>query len=434
VYRERGTARIRSKADAAPATGAYGEGMTGPAAGDALTGPGPRRSARHHPHLADLADTAMALAVYAATLITTVTGPPPWRGQLDPAALLTAGVACGALAVRRRWPFPMLLVSAVAAEAYLAMHKGHEGTLVLAAPLIALYTVADTANRRRALTIGASAVLALGVLHVLIKPASWAGAENVALAALGGLAVAAGDASRNRRAYLAEVEERARRAEHDREEQARRRVTEERLRIARDLHDALGHQLALINVQAGVTAYVAGDQPAPLLRALTSIRQASRTALHELRDTIGLLREPGEPAAPTEPTMGVAALDDLVASFRGCGVDIRVDVSGTVRELAPAADRTAYRVVQEALTNVCKHAAPATARLRLEYGPTALRITVDDDGTRPGEATTGHGITGMRERATAVGGSLDAGPRPGGGFRVHATLPVEPLPVERALA
>jgi signal transduction histidine kinase len=384
-----------------------------------------RRTAQHHPHLADL---AMALVVYAATLITTVTGPPPWHGQLDAAALLTAGVACGALVVRRRWPFPMLLVSAVAAEVYLAMHDGHEGTLVLAAPLIALYTVADTANRRRALTIGGSAVLALGVLHVLIKPESWAGAENVALAALGALAVAAGDASRNRRAYLTEVEERARRAEHDREEQARRRVTEERLRIARDLHDALGHQLALINVQAGVTAYVAGDQPAPVLQALTSIRQASRTALHELRDTIGLLREPGEPLAPTEPTIGLAALDDLVASFRGCGVDITVDVEGAVRELAPAADRTAYRVVQESLTNVCKHAAPATARLCLAYRPTELHITVDDDGARPGEATTGHGITGMRERAVAVGGSLSAGPRPGGGFRVHATLPVERAP------
>jgi signal transduction histidine kinase len=384
-----------------------------------------RRAARHHPHLADL---AMALVVYAATLITTVTGRPPWHGQLDAAALLTAGVACGALVVRRRWPFPMLLVSAVAAEVYLALHHGHEGTLVLAAPLIALYTVADTANRRRALTIGGSAVLALGVLHVLIKPESWAGAENVALAALGALAVAAGDASRNRRAYLTEVEERAHRAEHDREEQARRRVTEERLRIARDLHDALGHQLALINVQAGVTAYVAGDQPTPVLQALTSIRQASRAALHELRDTIGLLREPGEPLAPTEPAIGLAALDDLVASFRGCGVDITVDVEGAVRELAPAADRTAYRVVQESLTNVCKHAAPATARLCLAYQPTELHITVDDDGAQPGEATTGHGITGMRERAVAVGGSLSAGPRPGGGFRVHATLPVERVP------
>jgi signal transduction histidine kinase len=387
-----------------------------------------RHAVRHHPHLADF---AMALIVYAATLITTVTGPPPWRGQLDAAALLTAGVACGALVVRRRWPFPVLLVSATAAEVYLALHKGHEGTLVLAAPLIALYTVADSANRRHALTIGGIAVLGLGLLHVLIKPESWAGAENVALAALGGLAVAAGDASRNRRAYLAEVEERARRAEHDREEQARQRVTEERLRIARDLHDALGHQLALINVQAGVTAYVAGDQPAPVLQALTSIRQASRTALLELRDTIGLLREPGEPAAPTEPAIGLAGLAGLVASFRGCGVDITIDVCGAVRELAPAADRAAYRVVQESLTNVCKHAAPATARLRLEYQPTELRITVDDDGMRRRTPATGltHGITGMRERAVAVGGSLRAGPRPGGGFRVRATLPVERIPV-----
>src|SRR5581483_4555527 len=152
---------------------------------------------------------------------------------------------------------------------------GRDGTLILAAPLIAVYTVAEHSDRRRALVISGAAVLVIGLLHVAVKPASWAGAENVALAALGGLAIAAGEASRHRRAYLAEAEERARRAEHERAEQARRAeyeraeqarrlVTEERLRIARDLHDALGHQLALINVQAGVTGYVVRDQPAPV--------------------------------------------------------------------------------------------------------------------------------------------------------------------------
>src|SRR5262249_40664135 len=181
------------------------------------------------------------------------------------------------------------------------------------------------------------------------------------------------------RAYLAEVEERARRAEHDREQQTRRRVTEERLRIARDLHDALGHHLALINVQAGVTAYVLDDQPTQVTQALANIRQASRCALEELRDTIGLLREPGEQAAPTEPTIGLAGLDDLVASFRGSGLRVEHDVRGTVRRLAPAADVTAYRVIQESLTNVCKHAAGTRARLCLEYQPTRLRITEDNE-------------------------------------------------------
>jgi signal transduction histidine kinase len=383
-----------------------------------------RRAARLHPRAADL---AIASVVYAATLITTLTGPPRWRGPVSVLGLLAAGVACGALVARRRWPYPVLVVSAAAAEAYLAAHGGHNGTLVLAAPLIALYTVADTTDRRRALVVGGCAVFALGAVHVLIKPASWAGAENIALAALGGLAVAAGDASRNRRAYLAEVEERARRAEHERDLRTRRRITEERLRIARDLHDALGHHLALINVQAGVTAYILDDQSAPVTQALTNIRQASRSALGELRDTIGLLREPGEQVAPVDPTVGLAGLDDLVASFRRCGLRVDLTVDGTVRDLAPSADLTAYRVVQESLTNVCKHAGPADARLLLDYRPTELRVTVDDNGRGPARdaaAGSGHGIVGMRERALAVGGTLLAGPRPGGGFRVRATLPV----------
>ena len=383
-----------------------------------------RRAARHHPHLADL---AVAAVVYAATLVTTVTGLPPSGDRLDAAAMVLGGVACGALVVRRRWPLPALLVSAGAAEMYLVHHHGHGGTLVLAAPLVALYTVAEAADRRRALAIGGLAVLALAVVHMLIRPFSWAGPDNLALAALSGLAVAAGDASRSRRAYLAEVEDRARRAERDRDQQTRRRVTEERLRIARDLHDALGHQLALINVQAGVTAYVLDNQPPEVHQALTTIRQASRSALDELRDTVGLLREPGEQTAPTEPTVGLAALDGLLASFRGSGLRVEHDVGGAVRRLAPAVDLTAYRVIQESLTNVCKHSGGAAARLVLEYRATRLCVTVDDDGDpppAPGDSG-GHGIAGMRERVTALGGDLYAGPRPGGGFRVRATLPTD---------
>jgi signal transduction histidine kinase len=383
-----------------------------------------RRAVHHHPHAADF---AVAAVVFTATLITTVTGPPTGGERLDTVALLLAGLAAGALAVRRRWPLPVLLVGSVAAEAYLMHFHGRDGTLILAAPLIALYTVADASDRRRSLTIGGLVVLALGILHVIIKPASWAGAENVALAALGGLAIAAGDASRTRRAYLAEVEERARRAESAREEQARRLVTDERLRIARDLHDALGHQLALINVQAGVTAYVVADQPPQVAEAFTNIRQASRSALMELRDTIGLLREPGEQAAPVDPTLGLAGLDDLLASFRRSGLRVERDTVGAVRPLTPAADVTAYRVIQESLTNVCKHAGGAGARLRLEYRPELLRITVDNGGPvgscPPDDAGTRHGIVGMRERVAAIGGTLRAGPH-GGGFRVLATLPV----------
>jgi signal transduction histidine kinase len=395
-----------------------------------------RRAARRQPH----ADITVAAVLYAVTLLTTAAGPPQGRGRLDAAAVLVAAVACGVLVVRRRWPFPVLVAATVAAEAYMVPYQGHEGELVLATPLIALYTVAEATGRRRALIIGGLAVLTLAGAHMLIKPSSWMGAENLALAALGALAVAAGDASRNRRAYLAEVEERARRAESDREREARRRVTEERLRIARDLHDSVGHHLALINVEAGVTAHVlAGESPAAespqVKQALTNIRQASRRALHELQDTIGLLRQPDDPAAPTEPTTGLSGLAELVASFQRSGLDIDHDVNGARRPLAPAADLTAYRVIQESLTNVCKHAGTATALLRLDYRPAALHIVVDNGGNRdprrPGHGPTpdggdrsGHGIVGMRERVAALGGSLQAGPRPGGGFRVIAMLPL----------
>jgi signal transduction histidine kinase len=366
----------------------------------------------------------MAAVLLAVILVTTAAGPGATWGRPDGAAVVVAAVACGALVLRHRFPFLVLAVSAIAAEGYLAHFHGHEGSLVLAAPLIALYTVADSGSRRRALTIGALAVFALAGVHALVKPSFWLGAENLALAALGALAVAAGDASRSRRAYTREVEERARRAEQGREQEARRRVTEERLRIARDLHDVLGHQLALINVQAAVADHVLDGQPAQTRQALGHIRRASKAALDELRDTIGLLREPGEPAAPTEPTLGLATLDELVASFRRSGLRVVLDVEGDVRALAPVPDLTAYRVVQESLTNVCKHADGAAVRLRLAYGSSAVRIVVHDDGPGAAEGGTGHGLVGMRERVAAAGGTLSCGPGDGGGFRVVATLPL----------
>jgi signal transduction histidine kinase len=279
------------------------------------------------------------------------------------------------------------------------------------------------------LTIGVLAVLTFAGLHMLVKPASWLGADNLALAALGALAVAAGDASRSRRAYLAEVEARARRAERDRDAEAARRVTDERLRIARDLHDVVGHHLALINVQAGVATHVLDTQPRQTREALAHIRQASKTALAELRDTIGLLRQPDEQSAPTEPITGLAGLPELLTSFRRSGLVIDEHVDGAVRPIAVAADLTAYRLIQESLTNVCKHAGLTTVAVRLRYKPDALQVVVDNEiASDPGSISprpgNGHGVVGMRERVTALGGTLSAGPRPNGGYRVTATLPL----------
>ncbi len=384
--------------------------MTGP--------PWWNRAARWRPH----ADIAVSAVLFAVTLLTT----PGAGGRLTPSAVTMAGVACGALVMRRSWPVAVLVVCTIAAEGYLAHSQGRAGNLVLAAPLIALYTVADMASRRRAWLVGILAVLVLGAVHAAMRHAPWLGAQNLALAALGALAVAAGDATRSRRGYTAAVEERAHRAEWTREHEARRRVVEERLRIARDLHDVLGHQLALINVQAGVADHVLERQPVQARQALGHIRQACRVALTELRDTIGLLREPGEPATPTEPRVGLAGLDDLLATFRRSGLCIEIALDGAVRPLPPAPDLTAYRVLQESLTNVCKHAGPAQVRLRLTYRPGALSIlVVNEPGPAvPGPGDPGHGIVGMRERVTALGGTLRAAPRFGGGFLVAATLPL----------
>jgi signal transduction histidine kinase len=339
--------------------------------------------------------------------------------------VLFAAIACGVLMLRRRWPYAVLVVSTVAAESYLARYGGDTGTLVLGAPVVALYTLAEAEDRRRSLMIAGLLVFAIGAFHTLGKPARFLGPENIALVALGGLAVAAGEAARNRRAYLAEVVARAEDAERDREAEARRRVTEERLRIARDLHDSVGHHLALINVQAGVAGHVMTTAPAPVRETFDQIRQRSRAALEELKDTVGLLRRPGDPAAPVEPAVGLAALDDLVATFERSG--LRIERGGEPGGPLPwATDLTAYRIIQESLTNVCKHVGAVEVRLTLRREAGALTVIVENDGP-PGSPQAGpadvHGIVGMRERAAAIGGSLLAGPRPAGGFRVAAVLP-----------
>jgi signal transduction histidine kinase len=224
------------------------------------------------------------------------------------------------------------------------------------------------------------------------------------------------------------IRERAEKAERTREEEARRRVAEERLRIARDLHDVVAHHIALVNVQAGVAAHVMDKRPDQAKEALAHVREASRSALDELRATVGLLRQSGDPEAPTEPAPGLDRLDELAGTFRNAGLQVEVARADQDTTLPTAVGLAAYRVVQEALTNVRKHAGPgAKAEVSVvRVGPN-IEITVLDDGTvQPPDpaAGGGHGLLGMRERVTAVRGTLTTGPRYGGGFRVHAILPV----------
>ncbi|MBX6752256.1 MAG: hypothetical protein IRY85_21780 [Micromonosporaceae bacterium] len=239
-----------------------------------------------------------------------------------------------------------------------------------------------------------------------------------------GMATAVGDAVRSSRAYVAAVEERAARAEQTRESEARRRVTEERVRIARELHDVVAHHIAVINVQAGLAEQSVRTRPEQAEAALGHVRQAARTVLNELTTILAVLRQPGDIDAPTEPVRGLAQLGELLDSLASAGLRVAHHQAGTARSLPPAVDWAAYRIVQEALTNAYKHGRDGSAELRIEYAPDAVIIDVgnfvDPGRLRPDAA--GHGLTGMRERAIAVGGTLTAGPN-GGRFHVRAVLP-----------
>jgi signal transduction histidine kinase len=212
-------------------------------------------------------------------------------------------------------------------------------------------------------------------------------------------------------------------------EEARRQAGEERLRIARELHDALGHQLSLIKVHAGVALHLNQELPAQARSSLAAINQASTQALGELRAVLDILRQQPEPPAPTAT---LARLDALIAQAHATGLEVRTEIDGEVHGLPLGVDVAAFRIVQEALTNVTRHAGPATATVRLAYGERDLTVEVDDDGRPGGRVQTrvggSKGLLGMRERVAALGGALQAGPRPGGGFRVRARLPLNGVP------
>jgi signal transduction histidine kinase len=235
----------------------------------------------------------------------------------------------------------------------------------------------------------------------------------VAAALFAGIAVA------NRNAYVASIRDRA-------EQDARRRLDEERLRIARELHDVVAHTMATINVQAGVAAHVLPTRPEAAAESLQAIKTASKEGLRELRAILNVLRQ-ADDADPTQPAPGTARLEDLIAGARRAGVETTFAVTGDPVPLPAAVDLAAYRIIQESLTNTIRHAGPATAAVSLGYQLDELRIDVTDTGRgQPVIAGSGGGLglAGMRERAAAVGGTVKAGPGPAGGFRVAARLPL----------
>ncbi|GAB2572968.1 histidine kinase [Streptomyces capparidis] len=379
------------------------------------------------------AHVAVVLAVYGFAVLGSALTLPGYDepSRIWPVALL-AGVACAALLGCRTHPRAAVAVAALCTSAVCAL--GYLLTPLLLAPVMAaLYWLAALTER------GTTRVHAVAATALLVTTAVVAGPGEhpLVLRTVGPvfwllLPVAAGTASRLRGAYLEAVQARAEHAERTREEEARHRVAEERMRIARELHDVVAHHLALANAQAGTAAHLAGTRPEETRRILADLAGTTSSALRELKATVGLLRQSDDPEAPLEPAPGLDRLPELVAACASAGLRVTVATEGEPRPLSPGVDLTAYRIVQEALTNVTKHAAASAAHLRLAYTRDRLTITVSDDGHATGPAGPdrcgGFGLIGMRERAHSVGGDLSAGHRPGGGFEVTTALPLHPRP------
>jgi signal transduction histidine kinase len=337
------------------------------------------------------------------------------RTDLDLLGYPLLAVGGLALAGRRRAPVPVLAATGLCAVGYQAV--GFDVPAV--AYLFAVYAAVRAGHR--AITVACSvAMLGALPLAALASPHDWPVGEAFAQAR-GALElawlIAAGAAGE----ALRQAERRADEAERTREETARRRANEERLHIARELHDSLTHQISIIKVQAEVVVHLAHRRGEQVPEALLAIREAGREATRELRATLEALRDDGEPAPH-----GLDHVPELVERARATGLDATLTIEGERHDMPAAVDRTAYRIVQESLTNVARHAAAATASIRIDYRPDALAIRVDDDGRATPETTPipGVGLLGMRERVTALGGRLRAEPRGGGGFTVQAELPV----------
>ncbi|MGR8011007.1 sensor histidine kinase [Streptomyces hypolithicus] len=382
-------------------------------------------------------DAALAFAVLVTIVAGSVADPHgsphggPAFGTRTPGAgsLVLMVFGSAALVLRRRNPMAVLGFTCLVTLVELV--AGDPPAPVAMSAVVALYTVASRTDRPTTWRVGLLTMTGLTAAAMCFGTGPWYSQENLGIFAWTGIGATAGDAVRSRRAFIDAIRERAERAERTREEEARRRVAEERLRIARDLHDVVAHHIALVNVQAGVAAHVMDRRPDQAKEALAHVREASRSALNELRATVGLLRQSGDPEAPTEPAPGLGVLDQLLDSFRRAGLPVEIARPDKV-EAAPlpaAVDLAAYRIIQEALTNVQKHAgAHARAEVSVVRVGSSAEITVIDNGSTAGasepETGGGHGLTGMRERVAALGGTLTAGPRYSGGFRVHAILPL----------
>ena len=360
-------------------------------------------------------DAAIAVAVIAIQVGGTFASSHWHHGQATAgiATYVLLAIGGASLIARRRYPVGVLAVTLAVA---IWPGAASQAPLIWIALIVAFFTAVQARQRAAAV-----ASLVIGYVASIWPPwligspghASAGFAVGLAVLLLFLLAVAEVIRARGQRAAA---------LEHSRQEELRRRAGEERMRIARDLHDVVAHNISVINVQANTALHLMDRQPERAREALTAIHEVSRQALGELRTVLGVLRADGADV-PLVPSPGLDRLGALAAHTRTAGIAVRVEREGVPRPVSAGVDAAAYRIVQEALTNTVRHSGGHTATVRLRYDPDALTIEVDDDGRVVLLPRPGNGVAGMTERARALGGTLDVGPRPGGGFRVLARLP-----------
>ena len=377
----------------------------------------PRPGPRSPGWVADV--VGAAAATVAMMVITSHITPGGGERELDTFGYGLLVAAGAAMALCRRLPSVAAAIVALALSMYVL--RDYPGGPIFLTGWFALVSLSWRGGRRAG--IAGAAVLVGALVAAAASEGGVAAAPFLVFVGWSAAAVLAGDVLRTRGERLAQLEERARQLEHTREEEARRQTAEERLRIARDIHDSVAHAMTTINVQAGAAAHVVERRPAAAKEALAAIQRASGDVLDELNALVGLLRSAGE-AADRAPTPGLDRIPGLVEATRSANLSVTLSIDGPLGAVALPVGTAAYRIVQESLTNVIRHAPGATAAVTIsadDQGGLAVEV-VDDGRDQPEESTgTGTGIRGMRERVEATGGTLDAGPRPGGGWSVRAT-------------
>ena len=385
---------------------------------------------RAHPRLAD---GALGLALFVLCLLPAMSGGTTSGAGRSPNELHAGGIlllllTTLPLAWRRSHPEQVVTTIALAAVAYEVIEQPETANAIAA--LVAVYSATAWGSRRTARAVGVITAIAIAVIIAVNNEGGWSWVDVVANYAIFATAWVLGDNMRQRRERLASLEERALLAERSREDEARRAVAAERTRIARELHDVVAHSVSVMVVQAGAARRVLDRSPEQAAEALAQIEAVGRESLQEMRRLLGVLRREDERSFGRDPQPSIDHLDVLVTQVRDAGLAVDLAVEGEPRPLPPGVDLSAYRIVQEALTNTMKHAGrDARAEVRVCYGDEVVELVVSDDGRgadheRAGEAA-GHGLVGMRERVNLYGGVLEVGNRRGGGFVVRARLPLQ---------